>query len=197
MAAYSTSTFPYDCVVLIESPDPTKAGYYLQGSGSPLDPTPSLRLRTSSLTSPNRRPPAIHGCTPAGLAPIPPSGGYISTTYSDHFNQIGVYGSIDLTKAESASDYAVIDTSYIFSTWMGVLTDYAGGEVHLTGYPASARGEQVDQVGAVTADPSYSVLDYTETDFSSPGDSGGPIWSIPTDPTMWPGLFRRRATHAS
>ena len=58
---------------------------------------------------------------------------------------------------------------------MGVLTDYAGGEVHLTGYPASAGGEQVDEVGSVTADPSYSVLDY-EPGFSSPGDSGGPIW---------------------
>ena len=176
MAAVSTSTFPYDCVVLIESPDPTDPGYYLQGSGVVIGPHTILTashvlfdISEQAATSNTRLYPGWSGANPALGA------GYITTTYTDHFNQIGVYGSDDLTKAQSASDYAVIDTSYTFSTWMGVLTDYAGGEVHLTGYPASAGGGQVDEVGSVTADRSYSVLDY-EPGFSSPGDSGGPIW---------------------
>ncbi len=177
MAAYSTSTFPYDCVVLIESPDPTNPGYYLQGSGVVIGPHTILTashvlfdVSEQAATSNTQLYPGWSGADPALGA------GYISTTYTDHFNQIGVYGSIDLTKAQSASDYAVIDTSYTFSTWMGVLTNYAGGEVHLTGYPASAGGEQVDEVGSVTADPYFSVLNYDESNFSSPGDSGGPIW---------------------
>ena len=176
MAADSTSTFPYDCVVLIESPDPTDPGYYLQGSGVVIGPHTILTashvlfdISEQAATSNTRLYPGWSGANPALGA------GYITTTYTDHFNQIGVYGSDDLTKAQSASDYAVIDTSYTFSTWMGVLTDYAGGEVHLTGYPASAGGGQVDEVGSVTADRTYSVLDY-EPGFSSPGDSGGPIW---------------------
>ena len=176
MAADSTSTFPYDCVVLIESPDPTDPGYYLQGSGVVIGPHTILTashvlfdISEQAATSNTRLYPGWSGANPALGA------GYITTTYTDHFNQIGVYGSDDLTKAQSASDYAVIDTSYTFSTWMGVLTDYAGSEVHLTGYPASAGGGQVDEVGSVTADRTYSVLDY-EPGFSSPGDSGGPIW---------------------
>ena len=36
--AGSTSNFPYNCVVLIESPDPSEAGYYLEGSGVVIGP---------------------------------------------------------------------------------------------------------------------------------------------------------------
>ena len=176
MAADLTSTFPYNCVVLIESPDPTNPGYYLQGSGVVIGPHTILTashvlfdISEQAATSNTRLYPGWSGADPALGA------GYISTTYTDHFNQIGVYGSSNLTKAQSALDYAVIDTSYTFSTWMGLLTDYAGGEVHLTGYPASASGGQVDEVGAVAADPNFSVLNY-EAGFSQAGDSGGPIW---------------------
>jgi V8-like Glu-specific endopeptidase len=177
MAAAPTSTFPQNCVVLIESPDPTNPGYYLQGSGVVIGPHTILTashvvydIAEQAATRNTQLYPGWSGANPALGA------GYISTTYTDHFNQIGVYGSTDLTKAQSALDYAVINTSYTFSSWMGVLTDYAGGEVHLTGYPAKANGKQVDQVGSVTADLRYSVLDYAESGFSSPGDSGGPLW---------------------
>ena len=101
--------------------------------------------------------------------------GNISTTYTDHFNEIGTLGSTDLYQWQSASDYAVIDTSYTFSSWMGVLLNYPGGDVHVTGYPVSAGGYQTDSVGTVSADPSYSVLDYGTLSVS-PGNSGGPLW---------------------
>src|SRR5262249_39053952 len=89
--------------------------------------------------------------------------------------EIGNYGSDTLTQASSAYDYAIIDTSYTFTSWMGVVTNYGGGTVHVTGYPASAGGYQTDQVGTVFADPSYSVLDYGSVS-PSPGNSGGPLW---------------------
>ena len=99
----------------------------------------------------------------------------ISTTYKDHFNPITTDSSGDLYQWQSASDYAVIDTSYTFSSWMGVVLNYPGGTVHVTGYPANAGGYQVDQTGTVSADPEYSVLDYGTVSVS-PGNSGGPVW---------------------
>jgi hypothetical protein len=58
---------------------------------------------------------------------------------------------------------------------MGVLLNYAGGVVTATGYPAIADGLQTDRVGTVSADPSFSVLDYG-TLSTSAGNSGGPLW---------------------
>jgi hypothetical protein len=58
---------------------------------------------------------------------------------------------------------------------MGVLLNYAGGVVTATGYPAIAGGLQADRVGTVSADPSFSVLDYG-TLSTSDGNSGGPLW---------------------
>ena len=69
-------------------------------------------ISEQAATSNTRLYPGWSGADPALGA------GYITTTYTDHFNQIGVYGSDKLTMAQSASDYAVIDTSYTFSTWM-------------------------------------------------------------------------------
>jgi hypothetical protein len=101
--------------------------------------------------------------------------GYIPTTDTDHYNPIGTFGSDDVTRAQSASDFAIIDTSYTFSSWMDVLLNYAGGVVTATGYPAIAGGLQTDRVGTVSADPSFSVLDYG-TLSTSAGNSGGPLW---------------------
>jgi V8-like Glu-specific endopeptidase len=172
------NTFPYDCVVLIEAPDPAEAGYYIQGSGVVIGPHTILTashvvydISAQEADQDIQLYPGWENADPV-LGP-----GYISTTYTDHFNDIGTYGSDDLTKAQSASDYAVIDTSYTFSSWMDVDLNYSGGEVHLTGYPAIAGGYQTDQVGTVSADPSYSVLDYDpETLKPHPGNSGGPLW---------------------
>ena len=174
--AGSTSNFPYNCVVLIESPDPSEAGYYLQGSGVVIGPhtilTASHVVYDVYAQTQEQNIKLYPGWDSTGPALGP---GYISTIYTDHFHEIGEEGSDDLTKTQSASDYAVIDTSYTFSSWMGVDLNYAGGEVHLTGYPASAGGYQIDQVGTVSADPNYSVLDYG-TVSTNPGDSGGPLW---------------------
>jgi V8-like Glu-specific endopeptidase len=176
MAGYSTYTFPYNCVVLIESPNPSEDGYYFIGSGVVIGPhtilTASHVVYDTSAQTPDQNITLYPGWTGTDPALGP---GYISTGYTDHYYQIGTYGSDNLTKAQSSYDYAIIDTSYTFTSWMGVLTDYQGGTVHMTGYPATAGGDQTDSIGIVSADPSYSVLDYG-TLSTSPGNSGGPIW---------------------
>ena len=170
------TTFPYNCVVLIESPNPDGSGY-IQGSGVVIGPhtvlTASHVLYDIAEQTPVRYTDLYldwSGADPA-LGP-----GYLSETGTMHYNNLGTYGSEDLAKSQSANDLAIIDTNYTFSDWMSVLPDYQGGTVHLTGYPGTAGGYQTDAVGTVTADPNYSVLDYGSLS-SSPGDSGGPIWT--------------------
>jgi V8-like Glu-specific endopeptidase len=184
MTGYSTSTFPYNCVVLIESPDPLRSGYYVYGSGVVIGPhsilTASHVVYDISEQTPDQNIKLYPGWENTNPALGP---GYISTTYTDHFYDIGSYVSDNLTQAQSVFDYAVIDTSYTFSSWMGILTNYSGGVVHLTGYPSSAGGDQADQTGTVSADPSYSVLDYA-TILSRRGIAGARYGSITMDLTM-------------
>ncbi len=175
MAGDPITTFPGDTVVLIESPNPDGDGY-LQGSGVVIGPhtilTASHVVFDISAQTPDQNIVLYPGWDSTDPAQGP---GDVPTTYTDHFNEIGVLGSDDVTRAQSASDFAVIDTSYTFSNWMGVLLNYAGGVVTATGYPATAGGLQTNQVGSVSADPSVSVLDYEGLSIS-PGNSGGPIW---------------------
>jgi V8-like Glu-specific endopeptidase len=177
MAGDPTSTFPYNCVVLIEAPDPSDPqGEYLIGSGVVIGPHTILTASHVAYDISDQTAVDNIKLYPGWDSTDPALGaGNISTTYTDHFNEIGALGSDDLTEAQSASDYAVIDTSYTFSSWMNVLFNYPGGEVHVTGYPASAGGFQTDSVGTVSADPTYSVLDYGTLSVS-PGNSGGPLW---------------------
>jgi V8-like Glu-specific endopeptidase len=176
MAGDPTSTLPYDCVVLIESPDPLEPWYYLEGSGVVIGPHTILTASHVVFDISEQTPDSDIVLYPGWNSADPALGpGYILTNYTDHFNDIGTVSDDELTKAQSALDYAVIDTSYTFSNWMDVVLDYSGSQVQMTGYPETAGGEQIDQVGTVSADPNYSVLDYG-TIAPQPGDSGGPIW---------------------
>src|ERR1700722_7952881 len=176
MAGDPITTFPGDSVVLIESPDPSEEGAYFIGSGVVIGPhtilTASHVVFDTSGQVPDQNIILYPGWNSADPALGP---GDVPTTYTDHFNEIGSLGGDTLTKAQSASDLAVIDTSYTFSSWMGVLLNYAGGVVNVTGYPGTAGGLQTTQAGAVSADPSSAVLDYEGLSVS-PGNSGGPIW---------------------
>jgi V8-like Glu-specific endopeptidase len=170
-----TSPFPYDCVVLIESPDPGNPALYNIGSGVVIGPHTILTAShvvydtEDQIADQNiRLYPGWSGADPR-LGP-----GYVSTAYTDHFYEIASTSG-SLTKAQSTQDFAIIDTSYTFTSWMGVVTNWQGGAAHMTGYPMNAGGAQTDQVGTIYADPSYSLLDYG-TLSTSPGNSGGPIW---------------------
>ncbi|MCW2283974.1 V8-like Glu-specific endopeptidase [Rhodoblastus acidophilus] len=174
--SYSTSTFPYNCVVLIESPDPVNPGYYFIGSGVVIGPHTILTASHVVFDVPDQTPDQSFYLYPGWSGSDPATGpGYISTSWKDHYNIIGSAGSDLLSQADSAKDYAIIDTSYTFTSWMGVLTNWQGGVAHMTGYPVNAGGVQTDQVGTAQADPSYAVLDYG-TLSASPGNSGGPLW---------------------
>jgi V8-like Glu-specific endopeptidase len=176
MEQHSTASYPYNDVVLIESPDPTMQGYHFVGSGVVIGPhtilTATHVVYDTSVGIADQGIKLYPGWNSADPAL---GAGNISTTYTDHFYNLSSDAAGDLYRSQSASDYAVIDTSYTFSSWMGVLLNYPGGDVHVTGYPASAGGYQTDSVGTVAADPSYSVLDYG-TLTVSPGNSGGPLW---------------------
>ena len=167
--------FPFNSVVLIESPNPDGDGYLL-GSGVVIGPHTILTashvvydITEQTALKDIHLYPGWESADPA-LGP-----GDIPTTDSDHFNEIGALGGDTLSKAESALDFAVIDTSYTFSSWMGVLLNYPGGTVNVTGYPASAGGFQSNGVGTVSEDPRSPVLDYGTLSVS-PGNSGGPLW---------------------
>ena len=82
-----------------------------------------------------------------------------------------------MSQSTVQQDFAIIDFAANLSSYgsFGIETNYSGGTVHLTGYPATAGGLQTDQVGTVSADPNYSVLDYGSL-ISVPGNSGGPVW---------------------
>jgi V8-like Glu-specific endopeptidase len=176
MAGDPITTFPGDSVVLIESPDPSEAGYYLIGSGVVIGPHTILTASHVVFNTSGQITDQDIVLYPGWDSADPAQGpGYIPTSYTDHFNPIGTYGSEGLSISDTESDYAVIDTSYTFTNWMGVLLNYAGGTVSATGYPATAGGVQTTQVGTVSADPPYSVLGYDALSVS-PGNSGGPIW---------------------
>jgi V8-like Glu-specific endopeptidase len=169
------ATFPFNSVVLIESPNPDGDGYLL-GSGVVIGPHTILTashvvydITEQTALKDIHLYPGWESADPA-LGP-----GNIPTTDTDHFNEIGAFGSDSISKGESGLDFAVIDTSYTFSGWMGVLLNYPGGTVNVTGYPASAGGFQSNGVGTVSEDPRSPVLDYGTLSVS-PGNSGGPLW---------------------
>ena len=173
--SYLTSTFPYNSVVLIESPDPRNPMLDNIGSGVVIGPHTILTashvvydLADQTADQNIHLYPGWSGLDPS-LGP-----GYISTSYTDHYYELASTSGL-LTRAQSVQDFAIIDTSYTFTSWMGVVTNWQGGTAHMTGYPVSAGGAQTDQVGTIYADSAYSVLDYG-TLSTSPGNSGGPIW---------------------
>lgn len=166
-ASYSTSTFPYNCVCYIT----TSLG---QGSGVIIGPHTILTAShmfwdadfNQSATSWSVYPGYSVGL---GLQPI-------SGQSAIHYFQINDQNH-QLTQAGSQNDFAIIDFATDLSAFgaFGIQTNYPGGTVHLTGYPAIAGGSQTDQVGTVSADPFATVLNYGSV-AANPGNSGGPVW---------------------
>jgi Ca2+-binding RTX toxin-like protein len=93
-----------------------------------------------------------------------------------HTYQVNDAGGL-LTNSDSQSDFAIIDFATDISAYgsFGIETNFAGGTVHVTGYPGTVGGLQQDQVGTVTRDPIFNLLDYGSIS-ASPGNSGGPVW---------------------
>jgi hypothetical protein len=104
----------------------------------------------------------------AGAAPF----GSVTGAYAHYFPVNDALGLI--SQADTQDDFAVIHLSQPLDVgWMGLAADFAGGTVHVTGYPGSGQGLMVDTVQPVFLDPGYSV--YVGTSLG-PGSSGGPVW---------------------
>jgi V8-like Glu-specific endopeptidase len=90
LMAGSTSTFPYNCVVLIESHDPSEAGCYLEGSGVVIGShtilTASHVVYDVSTQTKEQNIKLYPGWDSADPTLWP---GYISMSYTDHFHENG------------------------------------------------------------------------------------------------------------
>jgi hypothetical protein len=178
----SIATYPYNCVVLIETKNPADPNVFFEGSGVVIGPhtilTASHMLWDSTNQSEANQVWLYPAYNQSGIPNPPGSGGPLAANLAWHNYMVGTVGAPTISRSQSQYDFAVIDTDYTFSSWMNVLLDYGGGSVHVTGYPASDNGIQTDKFGNVTKDPTYSVLNYGAFSPSPPsaGNSGGPVW---------------------
>ncbi len=163
--------YPYSAVVRIVA---GFGGQYFQGSGVLISPDEVLTashmvyLPGSGTATSLDVAPAYNGTAPFGHA-----AGTVA-----HYSQVGNGHTISLS--ESQSDYAIIHLAQPFAGagTMGVEPDFAGGAVHVTGYPGSDDGAMVDSTQTVAVDPRFTLLDGTST---GPGSSGGPVWHLGAD----------------
>lgn len=175
--AYNASSYPYDTVVRITD---IIGGQSWQGSGVLISPddvlTASHVVYFQDGGTANDivvTPGYSDGTSPYGSA----SGTYI------HYFQIADANE-SLTNQQSQFDYAVIHLSSPFTSagYMEIKSDFTGGSVNITGYPASAGGNQLNSAQTVTQDPNYTLLDGTTL---GKGSSGGPVWiEGPGGPTV-------------
>ncbi len=170
--AAGTTGYPYDTVVRITA---QVAGYSLQGSGVLISPDEVLtashvvyQTGLGTVTNIDIAPGYGNGTAPFGHA-----AGTIA-----HYSQITDFPY--LNNFDTQSDYAIIHLSTPFSGLgsMGVLPGFAGGAVHVTGYPGDAGGSMVDSTQSMTVDPRFTVLDGVSI---GEGSSGGPVWEYGAD----------------
>ena len=97
-----------------------------------------------------------------------------------------------ISKADAQKDYAMIHLAAPMSGpgVMGMTANFAGGSVHVTGYPSSAKGAMVDSTQAVTVNPDYTLLNGS---WIGGGSSGRPVWTYVADGT--PSVVGRVSTH--
>ena len=100
----------------------------------------------------------------------------VSGRMSFHYNRVDDRDD-SLSRAGSARDFAIISTAGDLSRFgaFDIATDFAGGAVNVSGYPAVRGIRQVKTKGSVTPGVSASVLNYDGFSLA-PGYSGGPIW---------------------
>jgi V8-like Glu-specific endopeptidase len=178
----STSVYPYNTVVLLETTYPGTSQFF-DGTGVIIGPhtilTASHMLWNSTTSKEADHVYIYPGYNSSGV-PNPAGTGALSTSATWHNFQVGnLDGTIG--SSDSQFDYAVIDVSFTFSSWMGIKTGIGSGSAHLTGYPVTTNGLQDDQFGTYSLDPSFSLYDYGSI-FSNHGNSGGPLW-IDADPS--------------
>ena len=166
--AYDASVYPYDAVVRITD---TIGGQSWQGSGVLISPDEVL---TASHVL------YIDGAGSATNITVTPGYSPDSSPYGSASAANIHYFEIDdaddlITNEQSQTDYALIHLSSPFEDvrTMGLEANFSGGTVNITGYPASAGGDQVTSTQTDSVDPNYTLLDGTSI---GAGSSGGPVW---------------------
>lgn len=93
---------------------------------------------------------------------------------SVHYNIIDDSGGV-ITLGDSQNDFALIRLAQPFTLdgTMGIESNYAGGLVNVSGYPAIDGGAQITDAEFVTRDPYVSLYEGTAL---GDGSSGGPVW---------------------
>jgi Ca2+-binding RTX toxin-like protein len=176
---HTPETYPYDAVVLVGSE--FDDNLLLQGSGAIIGPhtvlTASHLLWNDDLD--------LGAQKAISIPEYPDSQTPIGGQYIIHYFSIDDKGDL-ITTGQTQSDFAVIDYATDLSHYgsFGIDTSFTGGTVHMTGYPVIAGGDQIDQIGDVTVNPRFNVLDNV-TLTPTPGNSGGPLWvdeGTPGDP---------------
>jgi V8-like Glu-specific endopeptidase len=166
--ASETTTYPYDTVVYITD---TIGGEGFQASGVLISPDEVLtasHVVYSSIGGTAYNISVVPGYN-AGSDPF----GSATGTYI-HYFQIDDAGD-SISFQQSQFDYAVIHLSESFTSLgtMGIESDFPGGLVNVSGYPASLDGQLANNQQDVTLDPNYTLFDGTSL---GPGSSGGPVW---------------------
>ncbi len=84
-----------------------------------------------------------------------------------------------ISQLGSEQDFALIHLSRAVSLGdMALDTNFAAGQVHISGYPQSAGLDHlVDTTTKASVDPHFTDIDYSSPAIG-PGDSGGPIWLL-------------------
>lgn len=87
-----------------------------------------------------------------------------------------------ITFDDLQTDYSIIHLSkpVVGGAVMRLLPDFAGGTVHVTGFPASASGAMIDDVQSISTDPAYTIY---EGSAIGAGTSGAPVWITGPDGT--------------
>ena len=174
---FDSKSYPYGAVVLIDVFSASGGGPGWHGTGVLISPDEVLTASHIAFNSNDGLATdiAVAPGYQGGAAPF----GVLTGTVT-HYNPVSITGG-NITYADSQGDYAVIHLSHPVTgaPVMAVTPGFAGGPVHVTGYPDSAGGAtMVDDVQTVAKDPALTLLrgSYTGT-----GSSGGPVWSYGPD----------------
>jgi V8-like Glu-specific endopeptidase len=163
------TTYPYDTIVYVQT---TIGGAGFQGSGVLIAPDEVLTASHVVYDSQYGAATSVE-VTPAydaqGDAPFGSEAG----TYI-HYNMVQDGGD-SISLYWSQFDYAVIHLAapYDGLGTMGLYSNFPGGPVNVSGYPASAYGAQVTYSEYVTGVPGYTLYQGTAL---GAGSSGGPVW---------------------